>query len=84
VAGAYHEGIQTVLTDAAGILAAEVNQVWARWVREILIVDPVTLLVLSVILVVEVVDEIVKCLHREIIHIYLRHVLNSSVSHYSK
>jgi len=84
VAGTYHEGVQTVLTDAAGILAAEVNQVWARWVREILIVHPVTLLVLSVILVVEVVDEIVKCLHREIIHIDLRHVLNSSMSHYSK
>ena len=54
--GTDHEWVKTVRTNTAGILTAEVNQVWSLGVSEVLVVYPVSLLVETVVLKVEVVN----------------------------
>ena len=68
VCSADHEGEEAGFGDATAILSADVNEDGARAVP-VLITDPVSLVVSSVIEVVEMINHVLECAFFELSHI---------------
>ena len=68
-----HERIKSVFSDGTCVLSTNIEKDWSKFIFpvEVLVIDPVSLLVRSVVLVIVVINWTVLCLLNKIVHIDL-------------